>query len=195
MVRLRPSPMGEGSAARNCRRLSMRTPFTRSPLRRRSAGQLLSVALIVATWRGPVPCIHIHSNDADAVTAGLAEHVRSRHADELGESHAHWHVHLMLPQDIRHTDDSPTAPEEPEDPLLAQSTVVQLSGSTAGVSLLLQWHRLAEFSGDGSLSDSSALLSAGDRVSSGPAGPNEKSFLTTMLRAAPLCAVTGVALC
>lgn len=154
----------------------------------------MSVALIFATWRGPVPCIHIHSNDVDAVTAGLAEHVRSRHEDELGEDHARWHIHLMLPQDVGHTENSPTSPDRPEDPLLAQTTLVQLSDSATSVSLLLDWSRYVGVPLNAHVASGSRLHFSADSPSADPSNLFDASFLTTMLRAAPLCAVTGVAL-
>lgn len=163
-------------------------------LKHRTSVQVLSVALIVATWRGPIPCVHVHANHTDDRASRLARHVRTYHVDEPAEDAPHWHFHLVLPQDVLHTDD-PANRDVPDDPLLSHRTLLQLTHSQANSSLFLKW-----FSYDTALQETVAPAALtpsapSDGIPSRNAVWRSGAFLTTLLCAAPLCAVTGVALC
>ena len=123
----------------------------------------------------------------------MVRHMRAYHAGPDADADAHWHIHLLLPWHIFHSDDSPGDRHAPVDPLLARQTIVERAGPDAGsVTALfaLQPCGWCRDSFDSDCRPSPALLC--DPVVQ--AGDPCDSFLTTMLRAAPLCAVTGVAL-
>lgn len=123
----------------------------------------------------------------------MVRHMRAYHTGTDADADAHWHIHLLLPWHIFHGDDNPGDRHAPVDPLLAQQTLVERAGPDAGsvtaLFALQPWSWLLDASASLCQASQSmqrdAVLQAGDPCA---------SFLTTMLRAAPLCAVTGVAL-
>jgi len=164
--------------------------------RRRFGGgtRCLTLLLCAATWRGPLPCLHIHGSDAGAAaTSEMVRHLRAYHTEPDAEAVAHWHIHLLLPWHIFHSDETPGDRHAPVDPLLAQQTIVERAGpdscSVAALFTLQLW---------GWCFDAPAFTGPAPETmlsdAHGQAGDPCDSFLTTMLRAAPLCAVTGVAL-
>lgn len=155
----------------------------------------LAWTLVVATWRGPIPCVHFHGHDPEMAPASLAGHVRAYHdAGGAGEVPG-WHVHLMLLQEAWRLSDCPAPRHEPDDPLVAQRTVLQLT-EAASASLGLLLNSLSEL-GVPSSSDLAISLSSdvGTAALSNPATAGPSTFLGTFLIGAPLRAVTGVALC
>jgi len=153
--------------------------------------RVLSLAMIVATWRGPIPCVHFHGNHVDAAAPSLARHVRGYHDAEPAERTAHWHFHLVLPQDVMHTDD-PAERDAPDDPLLSQKTVLQLSDTSA-----VPYALMGGVSNWTAPVDMKAGMCAVSVLNPGARDAvwRSSAYLSTMLCAAPLCAVTGVALC
>jgi hypothetical protein len=169
-------------------RLPRRIPEYRTSVR------VLSVALIVATWRGPIPCVHVHGNHSDDAASSLARHVRIYHDDEPADDVPHWHFHLVLPQDVLHTDD-PANRDVPDDPLLSHQTVLQLTDTQANSSLFLRWSSYDRASAETVAPAALLKVATSDVNDSRQTVWRSGAFLTTLLHAAPLCAVTGVALC
>lgn len=159
-----------------------------------AAMRALSLALMVATWRGPIPCIHVHDRHPEHAEGQLALHIQAYHAAEPADAAPDWHVHFMLPQDVMSLGDCPSPEPVPEDPLLAQQTVVQLAGPSTSVPVLLcnsleSGGHFAAVVVDTAAPFAAAYRLRDDVVCWGG------SFSTSLLSAAPLCAVTGVALC
>jgi hypothetical protein len=119
---------------------------------------------------------------------------RRYHDEEPAEETPHWHFHLVLPQDVLHTDD-PSNQDATDDPLLSHMTLLQLTDSKASSSLLPGWSGCLG-APTGTVAPAELLpVATSDVLCSRDAVGRSTSFLTTLLRAAPLCAVTGVALC
>lgn len=173
----------------------MRAPLSRLIQRRPAVVRAMSVALIVATWRGPLPCIHVHTDQTEQAPPALAAHVRACHTAEHSGDGTAWHLHWMvLPNILRLS--VPSAPEDiPDDPLLAQRSVVDLSTGATAIGLLRAASLHAGGAADVTLA---AALGPGAAATGGcdsSATQAGASFATTLLTSAPLCAVTGVALC
>lgn len=157
------------------------------PLRcaiRETGLRALIVVLCFTVWRGPVPWVHEHhASGPDAVAdAKLARHVSNYHAGRNIEDRC-WHVHFaVIWHGLPDEDCGDPSPNEFDLPLTA-------AASPCGPAPGLVWI-------------ASAMLGSMDCEVAAPAAaltdnPSEgaDSFLGTLLLAAPLRAVTGVALC
>ncbi|MFO1096063.1 MAG: hypothetical protein U0992_22570 [Planctomycetaceae bacterium] len=138
--------------------------------------------------------MHIHDRHPEHAEGQLALHIQAYHEAEPVEAVPDWHVHFMLPQDVMRLGDCPSPNEAPEDPLLAQQTLLQLAGPPPSLNPLLADARIA-----GGPADFPTAMSAKSIVAAQPMGDDvvcwKASFVTSLLLAAPLRAVTGVALC
>lgn len=158
------------------------------------ATRCLTLLLCAATWRGPLPCLHIHGSDSGAAaTPEMVRHLRAYHTGPDADEDAHWHIHLLFPWHVFHSDETPGDRHAPVDPLLAQQTIVDRAGPDAGsVSAFFSLQFWTWCTPRPAFACNAAPSTLNDVR--GPVGDSCDSFLTTMLRAAPLSAVTGVAL-
>lgn len=86
----------------------------------RPARLFTCVLLCFVMWRGPVPWIHHHAEEASdgLVDAALSRHLAAYHHDGLGILHTSaWHFHFLLPWTAGDTDDDGTSGSH--DPVIA----------------------------------------------------------------------------
>lgn len=151
----------------------------------REAGQrALIVVLCFTAWRGPLPWVHEHYEaGADAIAdARLTRHLWNYHAGQDVDDH-HWHLHFAV---IWHGIPDEDRDSQSGDEFDLVLTPTASPGGAAAVqvgiaSVTLGWMDCE-------------VASPADAPTDNP-GEGADSFLGTLLLAAPLRAVTGVALC
>jgi hypothetical protein len=154
----------------------------------------LCLALCLATWRGPVPWVHAHAADcgldSHAAGEGLARHLADYHhgQHELGGWHFHW---FDLCDCAAHDKGEPLT-KKPRDPWVAIAAPLSASHDQrcGEVEFRTALARLL------SLNDAfpaALFLTPGEVRLLSPTAP--RSFASSLLAAAPLRAVIGVALC
>jgi hypothetical protein len=146
----------------------------------------LILLLCFAAWRGPLPWIHEHhaANPAGDVDVHLVRHLANYHTGH-DPADLPWHVHFVVFWDGLPDEDCGDKSPHAQDPLMVHAV------SDAGPALVSAWggHAVvAALAPDAGLQCGAmtGVVAAGDRAD---------SFLASLLRAAPLRAVTGVALC
>ncbi len=140
-----------------------------------------------------MPGIHQHAAGprANVAEGSLADHCRVYHSDSARNEVLGWHVHLLMPWGPVEPGHSPTDGHELGDPI--GDGRVLLTECHLGPTLVFET-RLASLC-------VSTPISGEQRVASLGAEPDARTasrgstFCSTLLRVAPLCCVTGVALC
>ena len=162
------------------------TPAKRVPARMRA----LALLLCLVTWRGPLPCLHDHETDLQAAVsdATLARHLVDYHtlSHEADEG---WHLHLLLPFGRCPGDDSEDDPSDTPDPLSIHGTLLTRNACVPDASsAFCAWRALPAACLGTAASDVPTQMHHRPP-------PRDCTFLGSLLSAAPLRAVTGVALC
>lgn|GEM_PF-2896282 len=64
---------------------------------------LFRAMLCLCVWSGPTPMLHAHEKTGDVIgrDADLAEHVRTCHSHDECEHGEHWHLHLVLWDEVQ----------------------------------------------------------------------------------------------
>lgn len=157
--------------------------------RRPGRVRVLVFVLCLVTWRGPLPWLHDHEVDRRlaAKDSCLSEHLAAYHAISRGHAEHGWHLHMLLPfgrGPCSHHEDR-SAPVR--DPLSTYGTLMTKSVAVPALDAASPaWCILAMIDAPGNRLAVGALY---------PSSPDTLSFLSGLLAEAPLCAVTGVALC
>jgi hypothetical protein len=158
-------------------------------LRSRKSCRWLMVLLCLATWRGPIPCVHAHAGHADHQTR-LGHHLETYHSRGQFACTRSWHFHFLLPWQKFECYDCQDDPEPPLDPLTHEGALVLGSDADGILSALSCERSSATHVGIFERPRCVAILSAchgNARCFS--------SFVESLLLSSPLCTVTGVALC
>jgi hypothetical protein len=146
--------------------------------------RLLCLLLCLATWRGPLPWIHEHEDNP--TTTALAGHLAAYHAGS--HDHHGWHWHVLMPFGRCPCGEDHDDTARARDPLSYYGALVLpktiVVSPPEGIAEL--WGEVSPWV------DSRHPL--GEPCCHDPPG-RATSFLGSLLAAAPLRAVTGVALC
>lgn len=157
---------------------------------RKICARWIVLLLCLATWRGPIPCLHAHGS-MDRADARLESHLHVYHEHQLARAYFDWHVHLLLPWERFEFGDSPDDPEPPHDPLTQEGAVVApLACSSFALALSNAW-----MCWQGTLCDEGVAPGHRDTLQHRPLDGAIGSFTGSLLLTAPLRAITGVALC
>lgn len=171
-------------------------------IRQSAVAPWLCALLCVTTWRGPVPCVHQHDCAAVEVAEGstesaqealattILEHLKWFHSKVERTSHLGWHLHILPSLAFIVDDASPVPTDAQGDPLSEFGVpVAKIAAESAGVDS--PWQGAGQFS--------KAILAGECRISSptwhSSADERPLTFLSSLLPAAPLRAITGIALC
>lgn len=148
--------------------------------------RLLCLILCVATWRGPMPCLHEHlaGSPISESDSNLGAHCAQCHFDVDQVEHLGWHFHVLMPW--AESDPTENAGETAADPVVRCEVLPSISVAPL-LDLLIQWEvELPAGLNLASLNETAKLCSS--------VAP-QSSFLNSLLQAVSLRAVTGVALC
>lgn len=165
------------------------SPTWRPPQGSRTARWII-VLLCLATWRGPIPLIHAHGSEQGA-DAQLERHLQSFHHGHLKQRYFAWHLHLLLPWEKFDAGGSPQPQEPVHDPLTHDGVVLSVPLTAQLIASISNAQEQLSFC-DQQLLESRWSREQGLLHLHLPAF---RSFVESLLLAAPLCAVTGVALC
>jgi hypothetical protein len=148
----------------------------------------LLLLLCVATWRGPIPCLHAHAGHA-AHRTHLGHHLEMYHSGRVAGT-LRWHFHFLLPWQKFDCYDCEDDPESPIDPLMHDGALVLASDAYGILTALSCEHETATSMDDVQMSWCVRVLSAG-----GDTSRTYSSFVESLWLSVPVRAVTGVALC
>jgi len=160
------------------------------PVRGSFRTNALLMLLCLACWRGPIPLIHAHGSERGA-DARLEQHLLSFHRGHLQQRYFTWHLHWLLPWERFEICDPVQTDSPVHDPLTHDGAMVSSLESVQILSHLAHCGFCATWLDHRAIPDQSVAGLSLHRVKV----PMFRSFLESLLLQAPLCAVTGTALC